>query len=69
MKIYLNGELCDIQHKKLVIELDELLNILPHLPKNFALMLNDVFVPKSLYESSIIHENDCLTFITPMQGG
>lgn len=69
MKIYMNGEICEIQHEKLEIQLDHILNLLPNLPKHFAVMVNDVFVPRSLYEKSLVKENDCLAFITPMQGG
>lgn len=36
---------------------------------HFAIIINDCLIPRSLYKSTMLKENDVVEFIFPMQGG
>lgn len=37
--------------------------------QHFAIMLNQNFIPRALYESTFLNDGDIINIIRPMQGG
>lgn len=51
------------------MKLTEALNFLGYTDENFAVAVNKNFVPKSLYPTISLIENDELDIVSPMCGG
>ena len=51
------------------ISLAEFLNQQNNMPTCFAIVINQQFIPKSLYQNTILKPSDQIELITPMQGG
>ncbi|GAA5315303.1 MAG: hypothetical protein AseanaTS_05080 [Candidatus Pelagadaptatus aseana] len=64
--IQLNGEAKQISEAQ---PLDQVLNELTGLPENFAIAVNEDFVPRSQYQAIEITEGDHIELLVPMQGG
>ena len=47
----------------------EIIKELKYKQKGFALALNGTFVAISTYETTIIHDNDSIEILAPVQGG
>ena len=47
----------------------EVIEELKYRKKGFALALNGIFVALSTYETTIIHDNDSIEILAPVQGG
>lgn len=47
----------------------EMIEELKYKQKGFALALNGTFVAISTYETTIIHDNDSVEILAPVQGG
>lgn len=67
MKITLNGAAHDI--KDTDISLTYLLTDQGYDGKLVAVAINGDFVPKSSYGDTVIHNNDTIEIVAPMQGG
>lgn len=68
MEIKFNNKVIDLtQYKK--INLVEILDLNNYRSGCYAVMVNNVFVPKSNYSSKEINDNDQIDIILPMQGG
>ena len=65
ISITYNGNKITLNNTKLLEALTEL-NIKDD---QFALAINETFVPKSDYTSITLKQNDSLELLTPMQGG
>ena len=66
MKIQFNGEHTDIDGP---ISLGELLARRADLPENFAVAINETFVPRAAYDDTPVAEGDQVELVVPMQGG
>ncbi len=51
------------------LSLSELLTQLDYQQQNFAIALNESFVPRSQYPTTIIQADDTIEIVAPMQGG
>lgn len=51
------------------LSLSELLTELNYQQQNFAVALNETFVPRSQYSTTIIQADDTIEIVAPMQGG
>ena len=68
MKIKFNNKTIVLtQHTKL--NLVDILDLNNYKDGCYAVMINNVFVPKSNYSSKEISDNDQIDVILPMQGG
>jgi len=47
----------------------EIIEELKYKQKGFALALNGTFVAVSTYETTMIHDNDSIEILAPVQGG
>jgi len=47
----------------------EIIRELKYRKKGFALALNGTFIAISTYETTIIHDNDSIEILAPVQGG
>jgi len=66
MKIQFNGESTDIEE---AMSLGELLAQRTDLPENFAVAINETFVPRAAYDNTPVDEGDQVELVVPMQGG
>ena len=66
IQIQINGEPHELSGPQ---TLSELLSQLPDLPENFAIAINENFVPRPAYTSTAINAGDRLELLVPMQGG
>ncbi len=66
IKIIVNGIRTEISAE---MNVKEMINELKYRQKGFALALNGTFVAISTYETTIIHENDSIEILAPVQGG
>jgi sulfur carrier protein len=66
ISITLNNEQKTIPENK---NINQLVNLLKLQTKYTAILVNNSFIPKSQYESTMVNENDKISQITPMQGG
>ena len=64
--IQLNGAAQQISQSQ---NLDGLLGELNDLPDNFAIAVNENFVPQGAYSSTPINDGDRIELLVPMQGG
>jgi sulfur carrier protein len=64
--IQLNG---DNQHISASQSLTQTLAELRELPENFAIAVNEDFVPRGEYDNLQINEGDRIELLVPMQGG
>ncbi|AQA17736.1 thiamine biosynthesis protein ThiS [Halioglobus japonicus] len=66
IQIQINGEARQVSGPQ---PLSELLAQLPDLPANFAVAVNENFVPRPAYPDTTIEAGDQLELLVPMQGG
>jgi sulfur carrier protein len=66
MNIRFNGELTEIDG---ALTLEQLLAQMPDLPENFAVALNENFVPRGAYGGTMVTAGDEVELVVPMQGG
>lgn len=66
MNIRFNGELTELQE---TLTLDQLLAQMPDLPENYAVALNENFVPRAAYADTVVTAGDEVELVVPMQGG
>lgn len=66
MKIILNGAPLNIEN---TYKISDLLEQQGYDGKLIAVAVNNEFLPKSTYASTIIQENDKIEIVAPMQGG
>lgn len=64
--IQLNGTAQQISQAQ---NLDAVLQELNDLPDNFAIAVNEDFVPQGAYGSTTINDGDRIELLVPMQGG
>ncbi|AOE48803.1 sulfur carrier protein ThiS [Kangiella sediminilitoris] len=65
MQIIVNDETLEIEQKMTVAQFIEWFEQ----SGNFAIAVNMEFVPRSLYEETVLNENDRVEIVQPMQGG
>lgn len=66
MNIRFNGELTEVQD---ALTLAQLLAQMPGLPDNYAVALNETFVPRAAYAGTVVAAGDEVELVVPMQGG
>jgi len=66
MEIRFNGEATMIDR---AMPLSELLARMEDLPQNFAVAVNEAFVPREAYADTPLNEGDEVELLVPMQGG
>lgn len=66
INIYLNDER---QQVKPGLSLQEFLHNYTHSQSHFAIALNNQFIPRPSYNSTLLSEGDRIDLIVPMQGG
>lgn len=66
MTIRFNGETREIADD---MSLAELLEQIQDLPENFAVAINEDFVPRSAYNGTQVQAGDAVELLVPMQGG
>ncbi len=66
MQVWLNDELKQLQEIK---TLDEALNVWKYTDHNFAVAINQEFIPRQQYKDFKLTDNDKIDIIIPMQGG
>ncbi len=66
MKIQLNGEDKSLNSDSNLYEAIEEWQLLG---QNFAIAINEQFIPKSAYNSTRLSEGDRVELVVPMQGG
>ncbi|MFT7560602.1 MAG: sulfur carrier protein [Flavobacteriales bacterium] len=65
MQLVINGK----KHSTYSKKLHEILNELKLTNNNFAIAVNEVFIPKNKYTTLTLNENDQIEVLSPMQGG
>lgn len=66
MNVQMNGKIQALQTAQ---SLDQLLAQQQGLPDNFAIAVNQTFVPRSAYGATVLREGDQIELLVPMQGG
>jgi len=66
IEIIVNGIRTEVSSE---MNVKEMIKELKYKQKGFALALNGTFVAISTYETTIIHDNDSLEILAPVQGG
>jgi len=66
IEVIVNGIRTEVSTELNVTEIIKELN---YTDEGFALALNGTFVAISTYESTIIHDNDSIEILSPVQGG
>jgi sulfur carrier protein len=66
MRLIVNGQ---ENHLENIESIRELLSYLDYRRGCFAVALNFAVVPRDLYESTALRENDVVEIVAPMQGG
>ncbi len=66
IEVIVNGVRRTISYRMNVAEIIKELN---YTGEGFALALNGTFVAVSSYETTIIHDNDSIEILAPVQGG
>ena len=66
ISIYLNNKAMDISPQASV---QELIEVLPEIPKGFAIAVNENFVPRSSYQQTALSDGDRVELLVPSQGG
>lgn len=51
------------------LSLSQAINQWELIPNTFAIAINNVFIPKKLYGSTILKQNDHIEIVSAMQGG
>lgn len=49
--------------------LQALLEQLGYQPNQFAVAVNETFVPRGQYRETVLQDGDCIEIVAPMQGG
>ena len=65
MMVWINQKPCELQQGSTLKEAVELLAISPP----FAAAVNTQFVPKTLYDQTLLNDNDKIELIVPITGG
>jgi sulfur carrier protein len=63
--VWINQKPCELQQGSTLKEAVELLAISPP----FAAAVNTQFVPKTLYDQTLLNDNDKIELIVPITGG
>jgi sulfur carrier protein len=66
IEIIVNGTRTTISKE---MNVKEVIQELEYVQKGFALALNGTFVALSTYETTMIHDNDSIEILAPVQGG
>lgn len=66
ISVHINDEIKAIPAS---LSLTDLLIHLGYREHNFAVAINDAFVPRSQYQTTQIQTNDAIEIVAPMQGG
>lgn len=66
IEIIVNGIRNEISNE---MNVKEVLKELKYTKQGFALALNGTFVAIATYETTIIHDNDSIEILAPVQGG
>lgn len=66
IEIIVNGIRTEISNE---MSVKEVIKELQYTKPGFALALNGTFVAISTYETTIIHDNDSIEILAPVQGG
>jgi len=66
IEVIVNGIRTEVSSE---MNVKEMIKELKYKQKGFALALNGTFVAVSTYETTIIHDNDSLEILAPVQGG
>ena len=65
MMVWINQKRCELQQGSTLRNAIELAHIIPP----FAAAVNAQFVPKTLYDQTLLNENDKIELIVPITGG
>ena len=65
MMVWINQKPCELQQGSTLKEAIEFAQITPP----FAAAVNTQFVPKTLYEQTLLNDNDKIELIVPITGG
>ena len=66
IEVIVNGKRTEVSSE---MNVKEMIKELKYKQKGFALALNGTFVAISTYETTIIHDNDSIEILAPVQGG
>ena len=66
MNIHVNGNETELTQP---MSLADMLNQRQDKPENYAVAINETFVPRSAYSSTMLSEGDRIELLVPMQGG
>ena len=66
IEIIVNGKRTTISKE---MNVKEVIKELEYIQEGFALALNGTFVALTTYETTIIHDNDSIEILAPVQGG
>ena len=66
IEIIVNGIRTEVSSE---MNVKEMIKELKYKQKGFALALNGTFVAISTYETTIVHDNDSVEILAPVQGG
>ncbi len=66
IEVIVNGIRTEVSSE---MNVKEMIKELKYKQKGFALALNGTFVAISTYETTIIHDNDSIEILAPVQGG
>lgn len=66
IEIIVNGIRTELSSE---MNVKEIIKELKYKQKGFALALNGTFIAISTYETTIIHDNDSIEILAPVQGG
>ena len=64
--VWLNDEAKQLEKPMLI---EQALAQWPELPCAYAIAVNKNFVPKSLYDETVLNDGDSIELVTPMKGG
>ncbi len=66
ISLLLNGSSCNLP---VDVSLEEALSIWNNTNQNFAVAINEIFIPRHAYADTMIKQDDSIEFLIPMQGG
>ncbi|WP_415406346.1 sulfur carrier protein ThiS [Sulfurovum sp. CS9] len=66
IEVIVNGVKTELSSE---MNVKEIIKELKYKQKGFALALNGTFVAISTYETTMIHDNDSIEILAPVQGG
>ncbi len=66
IEVIVNGKRTELSSE---MNVKEIIKELKYKKKGFAVALNGTFVAISTYETTMIHDNDSIEILAPVQGG